>query len=246
MKSARVCPCRLSSRGASASSGRGASSSGCRRSSTRRRRPFTVNDQKGFYHCFATGEHGDIFTFLMETEGLSFPEAVQQLASEAASAAQAHRAGRGARGRTRPAIAPDRGGLRMVRAQLRGNAGAEAREYLHGRGLDAETIASLSHWLCAGLAHRAEIPSCHARLQRGDMAAAGMVIAGEDIATPYDRFPPPHHFPDHRSARAGHRVSAGGRSTPDQPAKYLNSPETPLFHKGAMLFNAANARQAGA
>ena len=44
---------------------------------------FTVNDQKGFYHCFATGEHGDIFTFLMKTDGLSFPEAVERLAEEA-------------------------------------------------------------------------------------------------------------------------------------------------------------------
>ena len=44
---------------------------------------FTVNDQKGFYHCFATGEHGDIFTFLMKVEGLSFPEAVERLAEEA-------------------------------------------------------------------------------------------------------------------------------------------------------------------
>ena len=44
---------------------------------------FTVNDQKGFYHCFASGEHGDIFTFVMKTEGLSFPEAVERLAAEA-------------------------------------------------------------------------------------------------------------------------------------------------------------------
>ena len=44
---------------------------------------FTVNDQKGFYHCFASGEHGDIFTFLMKTEGVSFPEAVERLAGEA-------------------------------------------------------------------------------------------------------------------------------------------------------------------
>ncbi len=47
---------------------------------------FTVNDQKGFYHCFATGEHGDIFTFLMKTDGLSFPEAVERLAGEAGRA----------------------------------------------------------------------------------------------------------------------------------------------------------------
>ena len=44
---------------------------------------FTVNDEKGFYHCFSSGKHGDVFSFVMETEGLSFPEAVQMLAAEA-------------------------------------------------------------------------------------------------------------------------------------------------------------------
>src|SRR5271165_2430540 len=50
---------------------------------TERTPSFTVNDQKGFYHCFASGEHGDVFSFLMKTEGLSFPEAIERLASEA-------------------------------------------------------------------------------------------------------------------------------------------------------------------
>ena len=52
---------------------------------------FTVNDQKGFYHCFATGEHGNIFTFLMKTEGVSFPEAIERLAAEVASCCPSRR-----------------------------------------------------------------------------------------------------------------------------------------------------------
>ena len=61
---------------------------------------FYVNDQKGFYHCFSSGKHGDIFTFLMETEGVSFPEAVERLAAEAGVALPADRRARRARPRS--------------------------------------------------------------------------------------------------------------------------------------------------
>jgi len=205
---------------------------------------FTVNDQKGFYHCFATGEHGDIFTFVMKTEGLSFPEAVQQLASEAGIELPKPTAQDEAREAERDRL------LRLTEAacawfeqQLRGNPGAEARDYLRGRGLDGDTIAHFR--IGYAPASRTALKS-HLAAQGfsvEDMAAAGMVIAGEDIATPYDRFRNRIIFPitDLRE-----RVIAfGGRALdPDQPAKYLNSPETPLFHKGAMLFNAAKARRA--
>ena len=205
---------------------------------------FTVNDQKGFYHCFATGEHGDIFTFVMKTEGLSFPEAVQQLASEAGVDLPKPTAQDEAREAERDRL------LRLTEAacawfeqQLRANAGAEARDYLRGRGLDAETIAAFR--IGYAPASRTALKS-HLAAQGfsvEDMAAAGMVIAGEDIATPYDRFRHRIIFPI--TDLRGRVIAFGGRALdPDQPAKYLNSPETPLFHKGAMLFNAANARQA--
>jgi len=205
---------------------------------------FTVNDQKGFYHCFATGEHGDIFTFVMKTEGLSFPETVQQLASEAGVDLPKPTAQDEAREAERDRL------LRLTEAacawfegQLRGNAGAEARNYLQGRGLDAETIAAFR--IGYAPASRSALKS-HLAAQGfsvEDMAAAGMVIAGEDIATPYDRFRHRIIFPI--TDLRGRVIAFGGRALdPDQPAKYLNSPETPLFHKGAMLFNAANARQA--
>jgi len=205
---------------------------------------FTVNDQKGFYHCFATGEHGDIFKFLMATEGLSFPEAVQQLASEAGVDLPKPTAQDEAREAERDRL------IRLTEAactwfeqQLHGNAGADARDYLRDRGLDSETIASFR--IGYAPASRTALKS-HLAAQGfsiDDMATAGMVIAGEDIATPYDRFRHRIIFPITDLRR---RVIAfGGRALdPDQPAKYLNSPETPLFHKGAMLFNAANARKA--
>ena len=204
---------------------------------------FTVNDQKGFYHCFATGEHGDIFKFLMETEGLSFPEAVQQLAGEAGVDLPKPTAQDEAREAERDRL------LRLTEAacawfeqQLRGNAGAEAREYLHGRGLDAETTAAfrIGYAPSSRTALKSHLAAQGFSVE--DMAAAGMVIAGEDIATPYDRFRHRIIFPI--TDLRGRVIAFGGRALdPDQPAKYLNSPETPLFHKGATLFNAANARK---
>jgi len=205
---------------------------------------FTVNDQKGFYHCFATGEHGDIFTFVMKTDGLSFPEAVEQLAGEAGVDLPKPTAQDEAREAERDRL------LRLTEAacawfeaQLRGNAGTEARDYLQGRGLDAETIAAFR--IGYAPASRTALKS-HLAAQGfsvDDMAASGMVIAGEDIATPYGRFRHRIIFPI--TDLRGRVIAFGGRALdPDQPARYLNSPETPLFHKGATLFNAANARKA--
>src|SRR5690606_14257843 len=103
---------------------------------------FTVNDRKGFYHCFATGEHGDIFTFLMKAEGLSFPEAVERLAQEAG--VPIPKAGRhddeadDRRGRLYALLAAS---TAFFERQLASPQGAEARRYLAMRGLAAEGIA---------------------------------------------------------------------------------------------------------
>src|SRR5690606_9000947 len=103
---------------------------------------FFVNDQKGFYHCFASGEHGDIFTFLMKTEGLSFPEAVERLAAEAGvpmprmTNVEARQEDQRAR-----LSAVLEASLAFFEAQLRGSPGAEARSYLDLRGLSRETSA---------------------------------------------------------------------------------------------------------
>src|SRR5688572_10877485 len=103
---------------------------------------FFVNDQKGFYHCFASGEHGDIFKFLMTTEGLSFPEAVERLAQEAGFVLpkpDAHDEAREDQ-RTR-LIALMEASAAFFENQLRGSAGGEARRYIDKRGLKPETLA---------------------------------------------------------------------------------------------------------
>jgi DNA primase len=205
---------------------------------------FTVNDEKGFYHCFATGEHGDIFTFLTKTEGLTFPEAVERLAEEAGvqlpkptpqvEAREAESV------RLRKLI---EAASAFFQSALRGSGGAQARAYLEGRGLTHDDIEAFGlgyapnsrfalkeHLATKGFAH-------------DDMIASGLLIAGDDIPVSYDRFRHRLIFPI-GDARGG-VIAFGGRALDaEQQPKYLNSPETPLFHKGSVLFNAAAARKA--
>lgn len=205
---------------------------------------FTVNDQKGFYHCFASGEHGDIFAFLMKTEGLEFPEAVERLAAEAGvempkSTPQAE---------AREALTVR---LRRVaeascvffQDALRGGAGREARAYLERRGLGADDIERFRLGYAPQGRHQLKEHLAARGFATDDMAASGMLIAGDDIPVSYDRFRHRLMFPI-TDAR-GQVIAFGGRALgDDQQPKYLNSPETPLFHKGGVLFNAAAARQA--
>ncbi len=205
---------------------------------------FFVNDQKGFYHCFASGEHGDIFTFLMKTEGLSFPEAVERLAAEAGvpmprmTNVEARQEDQRAR-----LSAVLEASLAFFEAQLRGSAGAEARSYLDRRGLSRETIARFQ--LGYAPASRAILKDHLASLgfTPEEMTLSGMVVAGEDIPVSYDRFRHRIMFPI--TDLKGRVIAFGGRALdPNAPAKYLNSPETPLFRKGTVLFNANQARAA--
>ncbi|PPC86397.1 MAG: DNA primase [Hyphomicrobium sp.] len=203
---------------------------------------FTVNDQKGFYHCFASGEHGDIFTFVMKTEGLEFPEAVERLASEAGIAMPAP---------TERSVEQDDQRARLYKLleisarffeeQLKSAAGSEARRYLDKRGLHAETRGSFRIGFAPhGRGSLRELLRSQG-FSLADMATSGMLIAGDDIPEPYDRFRNRIMFPI--LDLKGRVIAFGGRALDkDAPAKYLNSPETPLFHKGHVLFNASRAR----
>ena len=211
---------------------------------------FFVNDQKGFYHCFASGEHGDIFKFLMMTEGLSFPEAVERLAAEAGVAMPkfeprtpelAHRIQVEEDGRARLYAVLTASQAFFVN-QLRGAGGAVARRYIEEkRGLSRETIDTfgLGFAPASRTALKDHLSSLGFRPE--EMVTSGMLIGGDDIPVPYDRFRARVMFPI--ADTKGRIIAFGGRALEaDVPAKYLNSPETPLFHKGAVLFNAARAR----
>ncbi len=205
---------------------------------------FTVNDQKGFFHCFASGEHGDIFGFIMKTEGVTFVEAIERLAAEA--------------GVTLPKPSPEAArqddardkllavmeeAARYFEALLAGPRGRETREYLERRGVSPDEAKRFR----MGFAPDSRSALKEHLTARGfavsAMIEAGLLIAGDDIATPYDRFRGRLIIP---IADLRDKVIAfGGRALADDAKpKYLNSPETPLFHKGGQLFNAARARKA--
>ena len=205
---------------------------------------FTVNDQKQFYHDFSTGRHGNIFDFLMETEGVSFVEAVERCASMA--------------GLPLPAATPDAArheqrrktlhdvmelAARFFADTLASRAGAKARGYLADRSLTPQT--QLQFRLGYAPAERFALKE-HLGAQGvpvDDMVECGLLIGGEDIPVPYDRFRDRVMFPI--TDLRGRVIAFGGRALEkDVPAKYLNSPETSLFHKGGNLYNGATARKA--
>jgi DNA primase len=206
---------------------------------------FFVNDQKGFYKCFASGEHGDIFTFLMKTEGLEFVEAVERLAADAGVVLpkpepRSPQAAEQIDERTR-LMALVEASAKFFEAQLWSSAGQEARRYLERRGLTRETMERFRLGYAPAGREVLKAHLAKAGFTVKEMALAGMEITGEDIATPYDRFRNRVMFPI--EDLKGRVIAFGGRALdPDAPAKYLNSPETPLFHKGSQLYNIHRAR----
>jgi len=204
---------------------------------------FFVNDQKGFYHCFSSGKHGDIFDFVMETDGLPFPEAVEMLASQAGVAL--------------PTMSAEtvyqekrRAGLHEVmeiataffEKELRGRRGTKAREYIEKRGLSQKMLSRFRIGYAPAERYALRDHLADNNISSELMIEAGLLVSGDDIAVPYDRFRDRVIFPI--TDLRGRVVAFGGRAlSADVPAKYLNSPDTPLFHKGTMLYNAHMARK---
>jgi DNA primase len=205
---------------------------------------FTVNDQKGFYHDFSSGKHGDIFGFVMETEGVGFSEAVERLASMAGLAlpAASPEAARHEQRRRTLYDVMDMA-TTFFAETLASRLGAKARGYLADRALSPATQVQFRLGYASGERFALKEHLGKAGVSVEDMIEAGLLIGGDDIPVPYDRFRDRVMFPimDLRN-----RVIAfGGRALEkDVSAKYLNSPETPLFHKGDNLYNFAPARQA--
>ncbi len=205
---------------------------------------FYVNDQKGFYHCFSSGKHGDIFDFLMETEGLSFPETVERLAADAGVALPKASA-ESVREEKR------RAGLHEVmelatgffQKEFAGRRGTKAREYIERRGVSQGLLEQFRIGYAPSDRYALREYLAGRGISVEAMVEAGLLVSGEDIAVPFDRFRDRLIFPICDSR--GRVVAFGGRAlSADVPAKYLNSPDTPLFHKGTMLYNAHQARKA--
>ena len=205
---------------------------------------FFVNDQKGFFHDFSSGKHGDIFAFVMETEGLSFPEAVERLAGMAGLAMPRPTDAEAADEKKRASLIDVLAlAARLFETNLEQPIGAKARAYLADRGLGPAVQQRFS--LGYSSPERFHLRDALAAKGVGvdQMIEAGLLIHGDDIAVPYDRFRDRVMFPIHD--RCGRVIAFGGRAMEaGAKAKYLNSPETALFHKGALLFNHHRARKA--
>lgn len=205
---------------------------------------FFVNDQKASFFDFSSGKNGDIFKFVMETEGLSFSEAVEKLAAEAGVALPRVTAeSREHEERRKGLHEVMELAAKFFEAELDGDRGGAARRYLASRGLDGEAkrLFRLGYGPADRFALRDHLAS--KGVDAALMTEAGLLVHGEDIAVPYDRFRDRVMFPIH-DAR-GRVIAFGGRAmSAEVSAKYLNSPETPLFHKGHLLYNHHNARKA--
>ena len=204
---------------------------------------FYVNDEKGQFFDFSSGKTGDLISFLQETERLSFVEAVERLAAEAGLALPEVDPRAAEHEKVRQGLADWlETAAQWFEAELRRPAGREARAYLERRGLPEKDWSrfrlgfappgrsALKDYLIAKGARPAEL------------VETGMLIAPEDGGAPYDRFRDRIIFPI-GDAR-GRVVSFGGRAMdPQARAKYLNGPETTVFHKGHHLYGLSEARK---
>ncbi|AZS20266.1 MULTISPECIES: DNA primase [unclassified Caulobacter] len=204
---------------------------------------FFVNDEKGFYHCFSSGKHGDIISFLQETERLTFAEAVERLAAEAGMSLPEVDP-RAAREEQKRSSLGDWMELAAAwfESELRRPVGQAARAYLEKRGLPESEWSRFRIGFAPNNRTGLKDYLIAKGAKPGDLVDAGVLIAPEDGGQPYDRFRDRIIFPITDSR--GKVVSFGGRAMdPNARAKYLNGPETSLFHKGRVLYGLFEARK---
>ena len=200
---------------------------------------FNVTPDRGTYYCFGCGEGGDVIAFLQNKENRSFPETVRQLAKECGIAIPED-AGR-SEDRVGPLFEANEQAQEFFRSQLAGESGAEARRYLEGRGLDAESIEHFGIGFAPdrwdGLVRH--LGQARVSLEAGEKAGL-LAPPKESGRSRYDRFRGRVTFP---ICDVNRRVIAfGGRALgKDQQPKYLNSPESPLFTKRRVFYGLSEA-----
>ena len=194
---------------------------------------FTVNDDKGFYHCFGCGAHGDAIRFLTDQRGMPFMDAVKELAAKAGMDVPAPDP-RAKEQADRTASLTDI--MAQVTAwfteQLNGLPGVQAREYLNRRGIDAATAQRFGLGFAPD--SRSGLKRALDKLGEDKLIETGMLIQ-PDEGDSYDRFRGRLMIPI-RDPR-GRVIGFGGRIMGDGEPKYLNSPQTILFDKGRTLYN---------
>jgi DNA primase len=205
---------------------------------------FKVENERRTYHCFGCGAGGDAFKWLTETEGLTFPEAVQKLAGEAGIELPAWSAEDEARETRKKSLYDIIGfAAAFFEEQLRGRAGEAARRYLQGRGLEAGVWTRFRLGYAPDSNNLLKDHLAGKGVSLPDMIEAGLVRPADDGRAPRDFFYDRIMFPI--SDPRGRIIAFGGRGlTPDAKPKYINTGDTTLFSKGRLLYNFQSAREA--
>mgnify|MGYP001380246388 CR=1 FL=1 len=198
---------------------------------------FTVNEDKGFFHCFGCGEHGSVFDFIMKTRNLNFPEAVEQLANEANIEI--------------PITTPEE--LRKQKRSrgihevmelatiyyeniLKSPSGEKANQYLKQRGIIDKSVKEFRLGFAPNSRNQLRTELSKKGIPDALMIDAGLLIRPDNVErAPYDRFRGRIIFPI--GDKRGKIIAFGGRALGDREPKYLNSPETPIFTKGHNLYS---------
>ena len=205
---------------------------------------FYVHDAEGFFKCFSSGIGGDAIKFVQETERMGFMEAVEKLAEEVGmSLPKATPEAKEVYDRRQRLYEVCEAACQFFEASLRGQAGGAARRYLQGRGLHVEAWGrhrlgyAPDEW--RALLDHLSLKS----FSRSEVVEAGLAVQKEGGKDPYDRFRGRVIFPIEDPQ--GRVIAFGGRGLePDAKPKYLNSSDTPLFHKGRVLYRYKRAREA--
>lgn len=205
---------------------------------------FSVNESKGFYHCFGCGAHGDVFAFLMNMDKLSFTESIETLAQQAGIPIPQESPIEMRREKQRASLYEVmEKATALYEKQLFLPMGKSALAYLHKRGLTDTDIKHFRLGYATSVGNSLRHQLLHDGCAERDLLELGLVCASK-IPTKdnFDYFRDRVMFPI--LDRRGHPIAFGGRVMGDGEPKYLNSPETPLFHKGENLYALSYADEA--
>ena len=201
---------------------------------------FNVVEDKGFFHCFGCGAHGDVIGFLMQNGGLGFREAVEQLAGEAGLEVPQSTPQERERAQRQVDLQDAmEAACVFFQAQLEAPAGRTGLAYLERRGLDAATIRRFRLGFAPD-GREALKRALAGKIPEALLVEGGLLRRPEDGGATYDYFRNRVIFPI--GDRGGRIIAFGGRVIGEGQPKYLNSPETPLFQKGRVLYGWAAAR----
>ncbi len=203
---------------------------------------FYVVPSKGFYKCFGCGESGDLFSFVMKRMGLDFTEAVKYAGRKAGVAVREVKARPEYQDPNRPLYEANAFAREYYREQLAGEeTGRLARDYLKRRGIDAETAEGFGIGFAPDEWRGLRTAAARHGIDDAILEEAGLITTSERSEEPYDRFRSRIIFPI--EGLTGKVIAFGGRLFgPGKGAKYLNSPETPVYHKGEELYGLGRAR----